>query len=290
MRAARRSTVVMSVDARGPCPPIASDREPRLRPAVGGASSLGRRRIPSKPLGGAGTMAGLPTGRGCDHDDHMRTVSNRTRRQCRCCTAPAPEETLAFWRALGFEVTYEQTQTVRVPGLAVEWVPAALRPGAKDLDPAKEHSGGCLVMVDAVASYHAAFAEAMRRSYGKVLVKGLPRMTRYRAGASRFSIVDPSGNTITFIQRDEPEDLEYGGSTELARAGPGARQRADPARVQDGRPGCLPGARLGDAPPRRGRAGGRAGDGAGRPDRAGDRVGQGRPGRPSGAPDSRRCP
>ena len=55
----------------------------------------------------------------------------------------------------------------------------------------------------------------MRRSYGKVLVKGLPRMTRYRAGASRFSIVDPSGNTITFIQRDEPQDLEYGGSTEL---------------------------------------------------------------------------
>ncbi|MFI6781606.1 hypothetical protein [Micromonospora sp. NPDC050276] len=48
-----------------------------------------------------------------------------------------------------------------------------------------------------------------------MLVKGLPRITRYRAGASRFSIVDPSGNTIIFIQRDEPKDLEYGGSKEL---------------------------------------------------------------------------
>ncbi|MCG5470420.1 hypothetical protein LADH09A_004368 [Micromonospora sp. LAH09] len=40
-------------------------------------------------------------------------------------------------------------------------------------------------------------------------------MAGYRAGASRFSIVDPSGNSIVFIQRDEPKDLEYGGSTEL---------------------------------------------------------------------------
>ncbi|GAB3932889.1 hypothetical protein GCM10027614_02870 [Micromonospora vulcania] len=40
-------------------------------------------------------------------------------------------------------------------------------------------------------------------------------MTRYRSGASRFSIVDPSGNTIIFIQRDEPAEVEYGGSKAL---------------------------------------------------------------------------
>ncbi|MEU5964253.1 glyoxalase [Micromonospora parva] len=126
-----------------------------------------------------------------------------------------PEQTLAFWRALGFEVTYEQTRPYVY--LAFRWSGFDLHygPAPKDLDPAREHSGGCLVLVDAVAAYHAVFTEAMRRSYGKVLVKGLPRMTRYRAGASRFSIVDPSGNTITFIQRDEPKDVEYGGSKEL---------------------------------------------------------------------------
>ncbi|MFE0529995.1 glyoxalase [Micromonospora parva] len=128
---------------------------------------------------------------------------------------PAAEETLAFWRALGFEVIYKQLKPYVY--LAFQWSGFQLHygPAPKDLDPAKETSGGCLVMVDAVAAYHAVFTEAMRRSYGKVLVKGLPRMTRYRSGASRFSIVDPSGNTITFIQRDEPEDLEYGGSKEL---------------------------------------------------------------------------
>ncbi|MEU7841328.1 glyoxalase [Micromonospora sp. NPDC049114] len=128
---------------------------------------------------------------------------------------PAPEETLAFWRALGFEVTYEQMRPYVY--LVVQWSGFALHygPAPKGLDPAKEQTGGCLVMVDAVAAYHAAFVDAMRGAYGKVLAKGLPRITRYRAGASRFSVVDPSGNTVVFIQRDEPQDLEYGGSSEL---------------------------------------------------------------------------
>ncbi|MBB5475841.1 glyoxalase [Micromonospora parathelypteridis] len=128
---------------------------------------------------------------------------------------PAPEETVAFWRALGFTVAYEQLKPYVY--LAFTWSGFQLHygPAPRDLDPAKETSGGCLVMVDAVAPYHAAFTEAMRRSYGKVLVKGLPRITRYRAGTSRFSVVDPSGNTITFIQRGEPEEVEYGGSKKL---------------------------------------------------------------------------
>ncbi|MET8118180.1 hypothetical protein [Micromonospora sp. NPDC005189] len=87
---------------------------------------------------------------------------------------PAPAETLAFWRSLGFEVTYEQHKPYVY--LAFRWSGFQLHygPAPKGLDPAKETSGGCLVMVDAVAPYHAAFTEAMRRTYGKVLVKGLP--------------------------------------------------------------------------------------------------------------------
>lgn len=159
-------------------------------------------------------MAGLPTGRGSTMTTNAdRVQPNETTVPLLHCAAP--EETLAFWRALGFEVAFEQLRPYVY--LALTWSGFQLHygPAPKDLDPAKEYSGGCLVMVDAVASYHAVFAEAMRRSYGKVLVKGLPRMTRYRAGASRFSIVDPSGNTIVFIQRDEPKDVEYGGSKEL---------------------------------------------------------------------------
>ncbi|GAA0718297.1 glyoxalase [Dactylosporangium roseum] len=127
----------------------------------------------------------------------------------------APEETLAFWRALGFAVTYEQTKPYLY--LAFQWSGFDLHYGRapSGVDPAQERTGGCLVMVDVVAPYHAAFTEAMRRTYGKVLVKGLPRITRYRPGASRFTVMDPSGNSIVFIQRDEPAELEYGGSKQL---------------------------------------------------------------------------
>ncbi|WP_344502513.1 glyoxalase [Dactylosporangium maewongense] len=127
----------------------------------------------------------------------------------------APEETVAFWRSLGFAVTYEQRRPYLY--LAFQWRGVGLHykqpPGG--IDAAREDIGGCLVMVDLVAPYHAAFTEAMRRSYGKILAKGLPRITRFRPGASRFTVVDPSGNSIVFIQRDEPAELEYGGAKHL---------------------------------------------------------------------------
>ncbi|MEV6367876.1 glyoxalase [Micromonospora musae] len=139
----------------------------------------------------------------------------------------SPEETLAFWRALGFAVTWEQTRPYLY--LAFRWSGFELHYGnaAPGVDPAAEQTGGCLVLVDAVAPYHAALSGAMRAAYGKVLAKGLPRITRYRPGASRFSVVDPSGNTITFIRRDEPEELEYGGSKDLV----GLARVLDNARI-----------------------------------------------------------
>ncbi|MEU4556087.1 hypothetical protein EV382_3163 [Micromonospora violae] len=140
------------------------------------------------------------------------------------CTSP--EETLAFWRGLGFAVTWEQTRPYL--WLAFRWSGFELnyRAAPDGVDPAAEKTGGCLVMVDAVAGYHAAFAEAMRRGYGKVLAKGRPRIGRLRPGATRFTITDPSGNIIVFIQRDEP-DVEYGGAKELA----GLARVLDNARI-----------------------------------------------------------
>ncbi len=137
------------------------------------------------------------------------------------------EETLAFYEALGFEATYKQSRPYVY--LALRWSGFQLHfgPAPKDLDPTREGSGSCLVMVDAVAPYHAAFVAAMRRVYGKVLASGVPRITRYRPGASRFTLIDPSGNSILFIQRDEPAELEYGGSKKLT----GLAKALDNARI-----------------------------------------------------------
>lgn len=137
------------------------------------------------------------------------------------------DRTLEFLQALGFEVTHRQTRPYLY--LAFRWSGFDLHYGraAEGLDPAREHTGGCLVMVDDVASYHAALTAAMRRHYGRVLARGLPRITRYRPGASRFTLMDPSGNQIIFIQRDEPEELEYGGAAELE----GLPKALDQARI-----------------------------------------------------------
>lgn len=123
------------------------------------------------------------------------------------------EETIAFYEALGFTVTYRQLKPYLY--LAFRWRSVDLHFGRppEGHDPAREDAT-CLVLVDSVAPYHAAFTAAMRARYGKVLATGRPRITRYRPGATRFSLVDPSGCSIIFIQRDEP-DADYTGDRSL---------------------------------------------------------------------------
>ncbi|MFJ8233127.1 glyoxalase [Streptomyces sp. NPDC094448] len=137
------------------------------------------------------------------------------------------DETLEFYQALGFEVIHQQRRPYIY--LAFRWSGFELHFGGapKHLDPGAEDGGGCLIMVDAVAPYHAEFTRAMREKYGKVLAKGRPRITRFRPGASRFTLVDPSGNGIIFIRRDEPEELEYGGSKRFE----GLAKALDNARI-----------------------------------------------------------
>ncbi|MFE2876105.1 glyoxalase [Streptomyces roseus] len=137
------------------------------------------------------------------------------------------EDTLEFYEALGFENTYRQTRPYVYLALRLSGFELHFGKAPEGLDPAREDGGACLVMVDSVAPYHAAFVRAMRRRYGKVLATGRPRITRYRPGASRFSLVDPSGNSIVFVRRDEPMELDYGGSKQLA----GLARVLDNARI-----------------------------------------------------------
>lgn len=142
------------------------------------------------------------------------------------------EPTVGFYGLLGFEVTHQQ----RSPNLYV----ATRRGGAqlhffglKGLDPLKAFSC-CIVLVDEVEALHATFAEALRKEYGRVPLRGVPRMTRMRKGQTRFTVVDPSGNSVMFIRRDEPagygdEEAGQGAGTAspLARALKTARRLRD---------------------------------------------------------------
>jgi hypothetical protein len=72
--------------------------------------------------------------------------------------------------------------------------------GIPEFDPATSY-GSCLVLVEDIAELHRAFADGMRAAYGRILVAGIPRMTRPRPrannnGLTGFSLVDPGGNWI----------------------------------------------------------------------------------------------
>lgn len=139
----------------------------------------------------------------------------------------APDATRDFFTALGFDVTYDQTHPYLYLAFRRDDVELHFGAAPSALDPAEERSGGCVVITDDVADYHRAFTDALRACYGKVLATGRPRITRFRPGQSRFTAVDPSGNSIIFVNRDEPTELEYGGSKRLT----GLAKVLDNARI-----------------------------------------------------------
>ncbi|SHF14909.1 VOC family protein [Streptoalloteichus hindustanus] len=78
--------------------------------------------------------------------------------------------------------------------------------GLEDFDPEKSY-GTCLVYVEDTGALYESFAAGMRAAHGKVLVSGIPRMTRPRrrkntGATSGFSVLDPGGNWIRFFAAD----------------------------------------------------------------------------------------
>ncbi|GAB7037695.1 MULTISPECIES: VOC family protein [Catenuloplanes] len=113
------------------------------------------------------------------------------------------DDVAAFYTALGFSTTYRQRKpspyvTLQREDLHLHFFEMA------GFDPEQSY-GSCLVLTPDVAELHRAFAAGMRAAYGKVLVSGLPRMTRPRArknadGLGGFSVIDPGGNWIRVVQ------------------------------------------------------------------------------------------
>ncbi|MBL1073801.1 glyoxalase [Nocardia sp. 2] len=122
--------------------------------------------------------------------------------------------TLDFYRTLGYEVTYEQTRPYTYGVVTRDGFDVHFGPTPDGFEDAQQAYIGCLVMVDGVEAWHKEFTAALRAKYGRIPVRGNPRITRFRPGQTRFTVVDPVGNAIIYIQQDEPE-FEYGGSKQL---------------------------------------------------------------------------
>jgi catechol 2,3-dioxygenase-like lactoylglutathione lyase family enzyme len=122
------------------------------------------------------------------------------------------DEASAFYRMLGFERTHHQTRPNPYIVMARDdWQIHFF--GVDDLDPETTY-GTCLVFVPDTGALWDEFAAGMRAVHGKVLVSGIPRVTRPRKRANTgnkagFSLTDPSGNIIRFFpQRDDAEQPE----------------------------------------------------------------------------------
>jgi hypothetical protein len=114
-------------------------------------------------------------------------------------------ETLNFYGALGFEVTYEQTDPYTYAAVQRSGAEIHFYGGFKK----SERSGHtCLVMVPEVRLLHAQFVEGLRLAFGRLPTAGFPRITRLRSGQGRFGVFDPAGNSITFVAPDE-DDVDY---------------------------------------------------------------------------------
>ncbi|WP_086661198.1 hypothetical protein [Lentzea kentuckyensis] len=137
---------------------------------------------------------------------------------------PSIDEIASFYEMLGFSVTYRQTRPN--PHVALQREDINLHFfGMDDFDPEQSY-GTCLVIVQDTGPLYEAFAAGMRSVHGKVLVSGIPRMTRPRVRNDRytgFSVVDPGGNWIR-INKAAPEPEA---TSKLAKAMENAARQAD---------------------------------------------------------------
>jgi catechol 2,3-dioxygenase-like lactoylglutathione lyase family enzyme len=113
------------------------------------------------------------------------------------------DETLAFYQALGFEVTYRQDEPYLYASVSRD--DTTFHFSRLSMYGAKNAFGAVLVFVPNVNPVHATFADGLRSHYGKVPTAGVPRISRLFPGQTRFRLFDPSGNILTYINHDEPD-------------------------------------------------------------------------------------
>jgi hypothetical protein len=149
----------------------------------------------------------------------------------------ALDDSLPFYRALGFEVTYRQERPNPYAAVRRDDIELHLF-GVPEFDPA-ESMHTVIVLVPDTGALHAAFAAGLREAFGKVPVSGIPRMTRPRRMQGMrggFMVVDPGGNWLRISRQTTESDADPDGGPQdrpteeegrLARVVAAAARQAD---------------------------------------------------------------
>ncbi|MFJ2961808.1 bleomycin resistance protein [Streptomyces collinus] len=109
---------------------------------------------------------------------------------------------LDFYTALGFEVTYQQRSpnpyaVVERGGIELQFF------AMKQYEPAASFST-CYVLTDDVDGLYRAFRAGLRKTYGRIPTRGLPRVGPLKDmayGVRQFLVTDPGGNCVRVGQR-----------------------------------------------------------------------------------------
>nr|BFE33993.1 hypothetical protein GCM10010200_062440 [Actinomadura rugatobispora] len=145
-----------------------------------------------------------------------------------CLPCRRLDDVLPFYEALGFELTYRQDRpnpfaTVRRDGIELNFF------GVPEFNP-EDSMGTVVVLSPDTELLHAAFAAGLRRTFGKIPVSGIPRMTRPRrmqGTAGGFTVVDPGGNWVRISRYQDDADEPDAAEGRLARVVATAARQAD---------------------------------------------------------------
>ncbi|MFX1708122.1 hypothetical protein PV783_29430 [Chitinophaga sp. CC14] len=112
------------------------------------------------------------------------------------------EETLAFWEILGYRITYKLTRPYQY---------GILERGGYELHFARVKGtgsaySGCLVTVTDARTVYLEFTGKLKASLGRVPNTGIPRISRMKPDATRFTLTDVSGNSIIFVSFGEKDE------------------------------------------------------------------------------------
>jgi hypothetical protein len=122
------------------------------------------------------------------------------------------DEIVKFYAMLGFTRTYYQVRPNPYVSLKREDLQLDFF-GMPNFKP-EDSYGTCVVIVPDTAALFEAFAAGMRQAHGKLLVSGIPRITRPRKrknadNHSGFTVIDPGGNWIRILAaKPAPEEKE----------------------------------------------------------------------------------
>ena len=162
------------------------------------------------------------------------------------------DDALTFYSALGFTISFHQRRPY--PCAVVELDEIAFHLFAMDgFDPANSY-GSAIITVAEPGYRHEAFKKGLRELYGKVPIKGIPRLLppRRKAGtATGFTVVDVGGNWLRFYRHGSSEDDPSERRSGLARVIDVAARQGD-SRGDDAQAITVLDAGLGrypDAPP-----------------------------------------